>query len=72
MLGSTWNADLVSNARLFKVPRCKSEDEENKKYAPGGDWLTVFDLQAAKVMPGGGVEGDFRYDGKLVIELDPL
>lgn len=34
-------------------------------YAPQGQWLSVFDVQAARYMPGGGVLGDFHYPGKL-------
>ncbi|MBU1910914.1 FG-GAP repeat protein, partial [Patescibacteria group bacterium] len=40
-------------------------------YQPGGEWISVFDLQAGKVMPNGGEEGDFHFDGVLTIELTP-
>ena len=38
-------------------------------YKPGGEWISVFDLQAAKVLPDGGEEGDFHFRGALTIEL---
>ncbi|MDO8752160.1 MAG: dockerin type I domain-containing protein, partial [Candidatus Wolfebacteria bacterium] len=34
-------------------------------FMPQAQWLTVFDLQAARYVSGGGAEGDFHYSGKL-------
>ncbi|MFH0770315.1 MAG: hypothetical protein V1926_02960 [Candidatus Peregrinibacteria bacterium] len=38
-------------------------------YMPGGEWISVFDLQAAKVMPNGGDDDDFHFNGVLTIEV---
>ncbi|MDO8751938.1 MAG: hypothetical protein Q7J22_00060, partial [Candidatus Wolfebacteria bacterium] len=39
-------------------------------YAPQGQWLSVFDVQAARYMSGGGVLGDFHYPGKLEFVME--
>lgn len=40
-------------------------------YAPAGDALSTFDLQAGLLMPNGGAVGDFHYSGNITIHLEP-
>jgi hypothetical protein len=51
-------------ARLVKVS-CSG-------YEPNGDWISAFDLQAGLMMPNGGQDNDFRYPGKMIIEMKRL
>jgi len=39
-------------------------------YLPAGDVFTTFDYQAFLFAPGGGVVGDFRYNGNWIIQAE--
>jgi hypothetical protein len=58
--GGEFIATQGNHARLFHA---------SKGNHYGKAWITVHDLHAGKVMPGGGADGDFHYPGYVPIEL---
>lgn len=57
---------IVSQGNLARMFKVRSADGKRI----GGRWLTGFCLQAGKIMPNGGADGDFRYHGALKINLN--
>jgi len=55
------------SAYMMRLAKARCEG-----YEPVGGWVSVFDVQAAKVLEGGGAENGFRYPGALVLKGLPV
>ena len=40
-------------------------------YQGSGEWISVFDVQASHIFPHGGFDDDFKYRGRILLEMIP-